>query len=217
MHKERSGRFGSARDAIDAIDSVVPSLECPSCGERVPEHHRFCGFCGASLETTLSKPDSADGTVTANANQLDQEGFKKSRERDWDGAITLYRKALEIDPNHTRARWNLGFALNRIGHYTEAIEVLSKGLSLGIPNYRSNLYYERSVAKANLKQYEEALADIEEALKLQPYSVKCKYFKARIQIYLGNIDAALQGAREVLKNIPDHAGALRILEELGNQ
>ena len=96
-------------------------------------------------------------------------------------------------------------------------EAIDKGLSLELPDYRSNLYYERSVAKANMKQYEEALADIEQALKLQPSSMKCLYFKSRIEVYLGNTSAARHGAREVLKNIPDHTGALRILEEIGNQ
>lgn len=57
LHRERSARFGSAREAIDAIDAVIPALECRSCGERVPEHHRFCGLCGASLETTLPELD----------------------------------------------------------------------------------------------------------------------------------------------------------------
>src|SRR6266566_2827741 len=46
LHRERAGRFTSAVEAIDAIEAVTPSLECPGCSERVPEQSKFCLYCG---------------------------------------------------------------------------------------------------------------------------------------------------------------------------
>src|SRR5439155_7253091 len=54
LHRERAGRFKSAQEALDAIDSVTPFVECPACSERIPEHFRFCGFCGGPLAPATS-------------------------------------------------------------------------------------------------------------------------------------------------------------------
>jgi tetratricopeptide (TPR) repeat protein len=222
LNKEKAGRFSTARDAIDAIDAVTPTLDCPACGERVPEHHKFCGFCGGSLNAL--KPRSAlippaALPAGASADELVEEGFQLSRVKQWDAAIELYRRALETDPNHQKAWRNLGYALNRVGRYDEAVRALSSGLSLApaYPPHLSNFHYERSYAEANLKQYEEALADIETALRYQPDSLRNLYLRARVLLYRGDLEAANRDAHEILKAVPDHAGALRLLDELGEQ
>ena len=38
---------------------------CTKCGKTVPNHQRFCSWCGASLVT----PDSTNGPLTANPSQ----------------------------------------------------------------------------------------------------------------------------------------------------
>jgi tetratricopeptide (TPR) repeat protein len=94
--------------------------------------------------------------------------------------------------------------------------MLSKGLSLptALPDHSAGMLYERSYAYFNLTKYDDAYRDIQDALKHQPGSPRFLYYRARIQRFRGHFEESRQDAQEVLKRIPDHIGALRLLEEL---
>ncbi|MGH9849703.1 MAG: tetratricopeptide repeat protein [Blastocatellia bacterium] len=215
LHRERAGRYNSAREVVNALDAVEPFTECLNCGERMPEHYQFCGRCGSPFtEEKESSVISSMTTGTRTADEVCDEGYQLSRQRNWDAAIQKYRDALAIDPKHIRTFWNLGFALNRLGRYDEAEKQLTIGLQLDRPEHRNSMLYERSLARTNLKKYEAALLDINTALERQPESVKFLYMKARIHLYRGETEAAKREAQEILQLEPDHSGALRLLETL---
>lgn len=211
LHRERAGRYANAREAADAIDDVTPYLECPHCFERVPEHHKWCGLCGKSLEVAPSTKPVAVLPARPTAEDLVDEGFALARAKNWSAAIAKYEAALAIEAGHTRALWNLAFAHNRSGRHAQAEEVASRGLAVAVSEHKAGLYYERSFARSNLKRFEEAVADIDRALNLQPRSTKFLYFKARINQYRGARDNALRDAEEVLRREPSHTGAFRIV------
>ncbi len=66
---------------------------------------------------------------------------------------------------------------------------------------------------SSLTKYDDAYNDIQEALKCQSGSPRFLYYRARIQRFRGHFEEALLDTQEVLKRIPDHSGALRLLEE----
>lgn len=223
LNREKASRFATAREAIEAIDAVTPTLDCPSCGERVPEHYKYCGFCGSDLAGNLvrytggaanKEPEPRTGLRTAES--LVDEGFALSEKKNWAGAIALYREAIDMDPGISRAYRNLGFAFNRVGQYEEAAAILSRGLELSTTtsHHAASLHHERSLARASLKDYDGALADIEAALAKNPVSLRSLYHKARIHLFRGESDAATATARELLLREPDHSGALRLLAQL---
>lgn len=217
LNREKAGRFASAIEAIDAVEAVTPSAECPACSERVPEQSRFCLYCGAPMRRPIAAatvPQPADAT----AEQLVEEGFSLSRMQRWDAAIARYEAAIKKDPQFQKAYRNLGFALNHVREYERAVEALAKGLALqsDVPDHLAGMLYERSYSRFNLTEYDEAFRDIQDALQHQPSQPRFLYFRARIQRARGNRAEARQDALEVLKLIPDHVGALRILEDLGD-
>ena len=134
----------------------------------------------------------------------------------WDAAIDRYEAAIKKDPAFQKAYRNLGFALNHVRQYERAVDVLTKGLSLPatLADHLAGMLYERSYASFNLTKYEAAYADIQDALKYQPGSPRALYYRARIQRLRGHLDESRQDALEVIKRVPDHAGALRLLEDL---
>lgn len=219
LNRERAGRFASAIEAIDAIEAVTPSLECPGCSERVPEHSRFCLYCGIEIEVVqvlLPTTPSSQEAPEATPEQLVEEGFALTRNQRWDAAIARYETAIKQDPSFQKAYRNLGFAMNHIRRYEPAVEVLSKGLALPatLPDHLAGLLYERSYAYFNLTKYDDAYNDIQAALKHQPGSPRFLYYRARIQRFRGRFVESRQDVQEVLRRIPDHSGALRLLEEL---
>lgn len=221
LNRERAGRFATAIDAIDAIEAVTPSLECPACSERVPEQSRFCLYCGSKVPpATVGTPAVIPQTDTSEATpeELVEEGFALSRLQRWDAAIVRYETALKRNPAFQKAYRNLGFALNHVRQYERAVDVLSRGLSLGaaLPDHLAGMFYERAYARFNLTRYDEAYEDIQEALSHQPDQPRFLYFRGRIQRSRGRYDDARRDSQAVLDQIPDHAGALRLLEELRN-
>ncbi len=216
LQREKAGRFSSAREAIDAIDSVTPTLDCPQCGERVPDHHQFCGFCGAAL--SRSQPETIKAASTEredDADELVERGYQHSLEKRWDAAIQSYKRAIAIDPHHKKAHRNLAFALNRVGRPEDALAAAQAGLAIGglLSEHRASILYERTLAAQSLRQYDDALASIEEALRLKPDLPRLRYQRAKTLELLGRQEEAERDAREVLRRIPDHAGALRMLEQ----
>jgi tetratricopeptide (TPR) repeat protein len=215
LNRERAGRFSSAREALEAIESVTPFQECPHCGERLPEHFKYCGYCGGEV-VVQPTPSLAPPEATPTADELVEEGFLLSRDRRWADAIARYNEALKLEPDNQKALRNLGFALNRIRKHDEALRALSKGLELEVerPAHESSLRYERSVALTELKQYDAAMEDVARALALQPMSTKALYLRARIHLYRGDFVNARRDALEVLRVIPDHNGALRLVDQV---
>lgn len=218
LRREKAARYSAAHEALTALEDVTPSIDCPVCGERLPEQARFCSSCGAELQSqssTGAKIAVRPG-MNATADELDQYGYWLSRNQRWEEAITFYRNAVEKDTNFSRAYWNLAFALNHVGSYDDAISMASAGLSLpgGNAKHSANLYSVRSFAHAKRRNYTEALQDITEALKSRPDSTEYLYARGRIHRYLGNKPEARRDAEEVLKRQPDHTGALRLLSEM---
>ena len=217
LHRERAARFTSAQDAINALEAVSPFLECPECGERLPEHHKFCGFCGKPL-AVAEKPGVGLTTQPSpeTAEELVDRGFQLTRLQKWEEAAAAYRRAVEVDDRYQRAYWSLGFALNHLGRFEEALEMLAKGLALGggSREHLSQFQYAMAFANANLKRYDDALRQVQDALTLQPGSPRALYLRARIQADLGKVDNAVGDANEVLRRNPEHAGALRLIEDL---
>jgi len=229
LNREKAGRFPSARAVIDALEAVIPFQECANCGERIAEHARFCMFCGHQVVSEESAKDaqidqSQRISITRQAEEQDpdklvEEGFRLSEKRLWEQAIAMYELAIKIDPKNQKALRNLGYVLNRRGRFEEAEAVLSAGLLLpsDTKSHEASLRYERAVARAERKEYEEAITDLDLAQKLLPFSIKSKYLRAQINMYRGSADDARQDAMDVLRRVPDHAGALRLIEQLNRR
>lgn len=220
LHREKAGRFQTAREAIEALEAVEPMSDCPECGERVPDHYSFCGFCGTQMSEPASEPVAAPAATVVAAGKEDPDelvdrGFRASRLRRWWDATDLYRRAIRIDPQHSLAHRNLAYALNRVGRYDEAEEVASTALGFKGQSRAQeiSLLLERGYARSNLKKYDDALQDVNDVLAQQPKSVRALYSRSRIHLFSGRIRDALVDAREVLKYEPDHNGALRILAQ----
>ena len=80
------------------------------------------------------------------------------------------------------------------------------------------MLYERSVARARLKDYDGAIRDVNDALTDSKYkdSIKAIYHRACVHRYRGDLGASEADSRKVLVQQPDHAGAIRLLEQLAS-
>ena len=143
------------------------------------------------------------------AANLTKEGIEASKAKDWDKAITAFRKAAQIEERYAP---NLAAALQQratlyVGQkkFQEAIADYSEALK--IKSDDADVFERRAYAEMQLKDYDKALHDYNEAIKHSPE--EARYYQVRALIYQnkGDFKAALADTEKTLKLDPNNADA----------
>ena len=149
------------------------------------------------------------GQGNQEAAKLTREGIEASKAKDWDKAITAFRKAAQLEGHYAP---NLASALQQRAtiyvsqkKFQEAIADYSEALK--IKSDDPNVYERRAYAEMQLKDYDKALHDYNEAIKLSPEETK--YYQVRALIYQtkGDFKAALADVDKALKLDPNNQDA----------
>lgn len=149
------------------------------------------------------------GQGNQEAANLTKEGIEASRAKDWDKAITAFRKAAQLEAHYAP---NLASALQQratvyVGQkkFQEAVADYSEALK--IKSDDPDAYERRAYAEMQLKDYDKALSDYNQAIKLSPQ--EAKYYQVRALIYQnkGNLKAALADAEKTLQLDPNNVDA----------
>lgn len=93
-------------------------------------------------------------------------------------AIKSLEQLITIDPRHKEGRYLLGMAYYTKGDYARALDLLDRLL---LDDARGPVYYAHAMANFGLKRKAEALADIENAIRLGPDHPAMHQWRARIQ------------------------------------
>lgn len=100
------------------------------------------------------------------SEQLFNQGREKQRERDFEGALKLYLKALESNPHNPDYLSETGVVLFNLSRKKEALGYLDKAANLEPNNpYR---YSSRAYIKGSLKDFEGAIADYQKCIEIDP-------------------------------------------------
>ena len=84
-------------------------------------------------------------------------GNKKYIKGDYKGAIKLFSKLIEVEPNNIYAYINLGIAKMDLGNYDIAIDYFTKAIDLDPEN--ADAYKNRALAYYSIDKEEKALLD----------------------------------------------------------
>ena len=162
------------------------------------------GMVGFAFAATM-----ALGQGNQEAGNLTREGIEASKAKDWDKAITAFRKAAQVEQRYAP---NLASALQQratiyvsqkkfqeaIADYSEALKVKSND---------PDIFERRAYAEMEMKDYDKALHDYNQAIKLNPQ--EAKYYQIRAIIYQekGDFKAALADTDKTLQLDPNNADA----------
>src|SRR6266545_4207445 len=123
-----------------------------------------------------------------------------------------FRRALELNPQATRARTGLAEILLGGGKYAEAIAEVKAAIEAG--DDRAAVYALLGEAQSLRGSYEEALASLSEALKREPKNAIALRRRAEVYLARNDLKAAIEDLRasvEIEPNVPSRlrlAGAL---------
>jgi tetratricopeptide (TPR) repeat protein len=124
-----------------------------------------------------------------------------SRQRDYAGAVTAYRKAAQLDPNRADAYYGLGSTLLKQTQYKDAAEALEKAASLGYPE--REIYFELGSAYEAVQDFAKAAAAYERYISFGPAEAWSAYQRLGIcRTNLGEFDLAVAALLEAQKAQP---------------
>ena len=105
-----------------------------------------------------------NNTKVQTAKEYFYRGISKNDLKDYNGAISDYTKAIELNPNYASAYNNRGNSKDDLKDYYGAISDFNKAIELD-PNY-ANAYKNRGISKENLGDLNNACADWKKAAEL---------------------------------------------------
>jgi len=211
--KEMSSRIQSLIQVLNELTQEA-TQSYSKCGSPNPMSNSYCGQCGTPLHLQVAAVP-LPGKTLESAEELTDEGFIEARRGNWEEAIRLYRRALAQDPAYARAHSNLGFSLNKLGKYDEAINVLTQGLVRAKDTtVLARLHDTRGFSRSSLKDYVGAIEDFTMSLQYNRYNPKVLYHRAESKALAGLIDSAIHDVISSLQIAPDLAPAMRLRQKL---
>ncbi len=130
--------------------------------------------------------------------------------KDFAGARQTYEEITRINPGNIKAWVNQGAALNRMGEYKKAVEVLRRTLQKD--RKCAEAYYNMGIAQKAMNLNTMAISAYKEAIKLKPDLVEAHLNLGNIYVDMKNMGLALQCFQTALKHDPNSKKARASLE-----
>ena len=125
---------------------------------------------------------------------------------DYDGAITLFSEAIQLQPDYADAYYNRGKAFSGKRNYSQAIADYSAALRIQPAN--PDALYERGFTYYDMHDYDKAIADYTAALRIKPDYYQALYYRGIAYGKKGNFDNAIADHTAALRIKPDYYPAL---------
>ncbi|MEB2286374.1 MAG: hypothetical protein B6D46_09240 [Polyangiaceae bacterium UTPRO1] len=123
----------------------------------------------------------------------------------WRDSLTLFSRALVVDPNNYLAHGNLGIALDALGRHAEATAHFEHAVAARPGSAKSHLNLGN--ARAREGRNDAAEAEYREALRLDPDSALAAYDLGLLLAERGQLGEAIGWYRYALDRDPDYARA----------
>lgn len=144
----------------------------------------------------MQRPSMAESNY-ATARSLDPSdgklvylvGQAQFNQGDYDKALVTLTEALELNPNQPKAHDLLGWVLSDRRDYEGAIDQFSMGIALD-PQDPDNLYG-RALTQMRLYRFDQAAADFQKAIDVDPEFPMAPLVYAELHVYTGDFDRAL--------------------------
>ena len=141
-----------------------------------------------------------DGKTTEDVVTTLDKALKAMNMGQYEGAIYLYKKALDKDPKNRDGLFGLGTAYHKSGQKVQARKYYGKLLAL-YPDYKEGL--NNLLALASMEAPEDALKELALLEKRNPNFAPIYAQKAVIYTKTGHVQEAMQNLRKALSLEPD--------------
>lgn len=174
-----------------------------AAAETEPDYQKILGlmagdFAAAERQIEAAArrwPDSVRAQLTL--------AFVRNFRKDSTGAVEALRRALEIEPASTVARFNLGYCLERLGRLDEALAQY-QAAAASSDTLSTDAETQAAACLHRLGRVEEAIAGYGRALKARPTAVPALYGLMRARRDAGEADRAEDAAVRLRALVAEH-------------
>ena len=131
-------------------------------------------------------------------------------------AIADYKKALELNPKNPAPYSRIGFIYaSQQGNYSEAIKAFSQYLKTADSESISQQdYVERGLSYHAIGDYQNAIADFNQSIKIEPLYGSGYYYRGLTYLALGQKQEALADFKRTLEVDKEHPEAEEIMKKI---
>lgn len=145
------------------------------------------------------------------ADKLVDEGVVLHDKGDYEGAISNYNKALEIDKDNLLALTEKAMTLNSSGNYDEAIKVSKQAILTHPKEDLSTLYVSYANSLDHLQRFDEALKIYDEGIQKFPDYYQLYFNKGICYANSTTPNEAIVYFQKALSLNPNHPGSLNAI------
>ncbi|MBX9568085.1 MAG: tetratricopeptide repeat protein [Candidatus Obscuribacterales bacterium] len=172
------------KDYDGALADFTQSIKCDPSASIT-----FCrrGFLRLSLDDTNGVLKDFDKAISLHKSYSEAyygRALAQLKLSKFQGAVSDCNSAIEFSPGFDSAYICLGGILLRIGEYSKAIDIYSSALDRFPKSAR--LFYERGLARSYIHDFEGALKDSEEAMRLDPAYPGAEYLVKRAKLSINH-------------------------------
>jgi tetratricopeptide (TPR) repeat protein/serine/threonine protein kinase len=154
----------------------------------------------SSIGSPSSSPTSKATESGKTATDFLNNGFKKSLESDFKGAIADYNEAIRLNPNYVLAYARRGLAFKLLNDKDSADRDFNTAINLQVKTAED--YRGRGNAKAELGDKQGAIADYNEAIRLNPKDANSYINRGVTKAELGDKQGAITDYNEAIRLNP---------------
>ena len=138
-------------------------------------------------------------------------GAVLANQKNFDKAITNYKKSIEINPNYAEGHNNLGGVLYKLGKFNKAIDSYQRAIKIK-PDF-AEAYNNLGLAFKELGKFSEAIDSYQRAIKINPNYAEAYNNLGITFNMIGKFNKAIDSYQRAIKIKPDFAEAYN---NLGN-
>jgi Flp pilus assembly protein TadD len=132
-----------------------------------------------------------------------------ARKGDYTGALVEWRKAVEIDPEDSMARYHLAFALDQLGQLDEAIAQYQKAVEFDANN--ASAYFSLAFALTRTGKLADGIDAYKKSLEIKPRNPMAEGNLGVALIQIGRTEEARGHIEKALELDPGYANAHNLL------
>ena len=185
----------------------------------------------ANLTLTGKLADRQD--IQQQALKLHQQGETLQKEGDWEGAIATYQKAIALNPTSSWSHHNTGDCYKALGKWKESVEAYQQAIAykadfvwshyslaevyrqLGDWENSARFYNQVIQLDPDNQQVRPRLMDaLQELMRRQPRNIELYEEAAKLHVYGGRIDEAIDTYQMALQIRPDAPDVAKNLADL---
>jgi tetratricopeptide (TPR) repeat protein len=216
---EIQNALGEALERIGALDAAIAAYRAALQGNpqfRKASNHLILALVKAGKgEEAVQRAQDLVSQAPNDPDRYFTLGLAES-EQNVDDAIKSFRRALELDPRHALARYNLALALNRVDRTADAIDEMKKALAI---DSRGETHYMLGVMYSHQGEFDAAARELKAAIAADPRSAEAHAALGAVFRARRDWESAERELRRAIAINPDpatHYALAQVLQQKGD-